>query len=743
MNSGMHSESRHEAAPASGTAVDDVLYTLFRHKWLILTFVVLGIAAAGVVRLLKPPLYQSEAKISVKYVMQTTGVNPAGPETQVTTPGFSGQEVMDLEVELIKSLDTALIVATNIGPEKILAEKGGGNHPIVAAAVVREGLNVQPPRSATISVIFKHPDETVVQPVLDAVIKAYMRRHLEARTGRGMEEVFASQLEDGKQKIAELDVAVKNLKLQAGVPNVEETKKAYQKHIAKLQDDLFEAESQLAQQEAIYGEWLADSTNTTALVVPVEVANEYREMSKHLDDLKKQVRRLLDDVTEFHPEVIKRNDKIAELTERMAMLEKQYPSLATLGLSLGASRAGTNDATLSIAASLADIKLLKRSVEGISNQLAMVKTQAFRLDDFDRQITELERQRAVEQKSIDGIQGLLDQARQADSKTPGRVLGMYLTQSPTPAGPDMKKLIKLVGMAFGGSVGLGIGIAFLIDMVLDRTIRRRQDVTRHLRLPVFLTIPDTNWRNRIHFPWLLTNGHAKVSPHDEMREEPQKAPPTMAVAEWNPTNHLLSHVEGLRERLITHFEVHNVNHKPKLVGVTSCDHGAGVTTLASGLAAALSKTGDGTALLVDMNTADGRTHSFYRGKPGCGPTEMPDESEEAEAALNPNLSLTSVQDQRKHDRLARLLPPSFNHLVPKLKATEYDYIVFDMPRVSPRSVTPRLSGQMDIVLMVIESERTGQQRASRSMALMREARATVVAVLNKCRDYVPARLAND
>lgn len=291
---------------------------------------------------------------------------------------------------------------------------------------------------------------------------------------------------------------------------------------------------------------------------------------------------------------------------------------------------------------------------------------------------------------------------------------------------------------------MGVGLAFLIDMVLDRTIRRRQDVTRHLRLPVFLTIPDTNWKNRIHFPWLIANGHAMVSPHDELQDEAPKAPPTMAVAEWNPINHLQSHVEGLRERLITHFEVHNVNHKPKLVGVTSCDHGAGVTTLASGLAAALSKTGDGTALLVDMNTADGRTHSFYRGKPGCGPTEIPDESQEADAGFNPNLSLTPApQDQRKHDRLARLLPPSFNHLVPKLKATEYDYIVFDMPRVSPRSVTPRLSGQMDIVLMVIESERTGQQRANRAMSLMREARATVVAVLNKCRDYVPARLAND
>lgn len=740
----MHTEPQaEEAAPASGAAVDDVLYTLFRHKWLIISFVALGIVAAGVVRLLKPPLYQSEAKISVKYVMQTTGVNPGGPETQVTALGFGGQEIMDAEVEIIRSLDTALIVATNIGPEKILAQKGGGNDPVFAAAVVHQGLTVPQPRSATISVIFDYPDPEMVQPILDAFIKAYMRRHLEMRTGRGMEEVFAQQRDELGQRIGEMDVELKALKHDAGVPDLEESKRTYQRHISKLEDDLFEAETKLAQSEALYGEWLSGSTNTTTLVVPIERAEEYREAAKRTEELNRQIRKRLEDVTDFHPDVTRRRDQIQELARRMAALEKEYPAISSLGAAMGSVGAGTNEAAVNISASLADIKILKRTVDGISNQLASVKTEAFRLMDFERQITELQRRRDSEQKNYDSIQANLDQARQADSQTPGRVLGMYLTQSPTPAGPDMKKVLKLVGMAFGGCVGLGIGLAFLIDMFLDRTIRRRQDVIRHLHLPVLLTIPDTMWKNRIHFPWLVTNGHAKQRSEDDAADEASPTP-SMAVADWNPTNYLQSHVEGLRERIVTRFEVDNVTHKPKLVALTSCDHGAGVTTLAGGLAAALSKTGDGSALLVDMNTANGRTHSFYRGKPGCGPSEIPESESTDEESFKHGLPVAKVSpDRQKHERLANLLPPSFNHLVPKLKATEYDYIVFDMPRVSARSVTPRLSSQMDMVLMVIESERTGQQRANRAMGLMREARASVVAVLNKCRDYVPARLANE
>jgi len=52
-----------------------------------------------------------------------------------------------------------------------------------------------------------------------------------------------------------------------------------------------------------------------------------------------------------------------------------------------------------------------------------------------------------------------------------------------------------------------------------------------------------------------------------------------------------------------------------------------------------------------------------------------------------------------------------------------------------------MTGYMDIVLLVLEAEKTGQQTAARASALMRDARANVAAVLNKCRTHVPAMLA--
>ena len=79
-------------------------------------------------------------------------------------------------------------------------------------------------------------------------------------------------------------------------------------------------------------------------------------------------------------------------------------------------------------------------------------------------------------------------------------------------------------------------------------------------------------------------------------------------------------------------------------------------------------------------------------------------------------------------------------LIPKLRASDYDYIIFDMPAVTQTSLTPRLARVMDMVLLVIESEKTNQDVARKVVSLLTESAARVTTVLNKAHSYVPARL---
>jgi Mrp family chromosome partitioning ATPase len=95
------------------------------------------------------------------------------------------------------------------------------------------------------------------------------------------------------------------------------------------------------------------------------------------------------------------------------------------------------------------------------------------------------------------------------------------------------------------------------------------------------------------------------------------------------------------------------------------------------------------------------------------------------------------------EKLIGALPKRFSQLVPKLKVSNYDYIIFDMPPVSQTSVTPRLAKFMDAVLLVVESERTDQHVAQQASALLAGSNANVCVVLNKTQSYIPRQLSQE
>src|SRR5208282_6812533 len=100
---------------------------------------------------------------------------------------------------------------------------------------------------------------------------------------------------------------------------------------------------------------------------------------------------------------------------------------------------------------------------------------------------------------------------------------------------------------------------------------------------------------------------------------------------------------GLRDRLIVYFETRNLTHKPKLVAVTSCGNGAGVSSIATGLAASLSETGDGNVLLVNISGEQGAAQQFYKGKLGCSLDEALAADKKQGALVKANLFTATEQ----------------------------------------------------------------------------------------------------
>ena len=211
------------------------------------------------------------------------------------------------------------------------------------------------------------------------------------------------------------------------------------------------------------------------------------------------------------------------------------------------------------------------------------------------------------------------------------------------------------------------------------------------------------------------------------------------IAPWDPNHFMHQYYEALRDRLISYFEVNNLNHKPKLVAVTGSGQGCGTSTIAGGLAASLSETGDGNVLLIDMNLEQGAAQQFFHGKPHCELDAALEGDTMEKAMIQDNLYVVAGRTNNG-DKLSSMLPKRFANLIPRLKASDYDYIIFDMPPISRTGVTQRLAGFMDMMLLVVEAEKTNREVVRQANALLTESKAKVSVVLNKTRTYIPTRL---
>jgi Mrp family chromosome partitioning ATPase len=229
-----------------------------------------------------------------------------------------------------------------------------------------------------------------------------------------------------------------------------------------------------------------------------------------------------------------------------------------------------------------------------------------------------------------------------------------------------------MGLA-GGGLALGIAISLLIELVMDRTVKRPFELEKRLRIPLLISIPYLGpgiQRLRLH-----DAGHDSETTSEQGASE---------LAGMENGNALRPFCEAIRDRLGVFFAANNMTHKPKLVAVASLAKNAGASTLAAGLTNALSETTDGKVLLVDKPVA----------------------------------------------------PKKFYNLLGDFKRSDMDYVVFDMPSLGNTSATLPLAGFMDMVLLVVEAEKSNADAVKRAYAQL-AARTKVSVVFNKSRSYGP------
>src|SRR5437016_1754192 len=369
-------------------------------------------------------------------------------------------------------------------------------------------------------------------------------------------------------------------------------------------------------------------------------------------------------------------------------------------------------------------------IESLKTRLSDIQHRTKQLSELAPQIEDLERKKEMDEANYKYFAASLEKARVDEALDPSKMPNISAVQRPSPPSLVTKTRDKIALALAGGGIALGVALALLRGLVLNQTVGRPLQLETQLHIPLMLSIPYANGcfalpRNGSPAnPGALTTGRRRAK-----------------LAPWDADHFIRPYCDAIRDRLGLYFELNHLTHKPKLVGVTSASEEGGTSTLAAVLAASLSETNDGKVLLVDVNLGPEEVHPFFKGKPAY-PLNKALKPSDSIASAADNLYLATVGSPSTGGP-AQLGLKKFFDMMPNMKASDFDYIIFDMPPLDQTSPTWGMAAFMDKLLLVVEAEKNNREVIRRSYGKLVAERNNVAVVVNKTRSYVPKWLDSE
>jgi uncharacterized protein involved in exopolysaccharide biosynthesis/Mrp family chromosome partitioning ATPase len=669
-------EIRREPQHHSGVHLSDILFALFKRKWTIILCAIVGLIAAAAFYLFYPPVYESQAKLLVRYVLERSAVDPIEAEKAAIASNSEGDRVIGAEMEILTSWDLAMQVAEAIGPKRLLppatdlvtevAHAIGLKPPSAAAteaeaaSAITQGLKVISAKGSNIIFVsYKNRDPQMATLVLQELLSRYFVKHLEVHRSAGAFDFVTQQTDQVRARLNQTEDVLKSMRDKTGVISLKEGSAALTAEAAKTQEALNAAEAELAEGKAV-----------------VSQTNESKPKKWGI---------------------------------------KGQPS------------------EKSSSSGKARVAGIEAKVETLKTRLRDTQQKMKQLSELRPQMEDLERKREMDEANYKYFAASLEKARVDEALDPSKMPNISAVQRPSPPVLDTKMRYKITfGLAAAGLI-LGVGLALLRGLMLNRTVGRPLELETRLDIPLMLSIPHSNSRN----------GHRALPPNGAPVNPGALAtrPHHPKLAPWEHGHFIRPYCDAIRDRLGLYFELNNLTHKPKLVGVAGFSEAAGTSTLAAGLAASLSETDDGKVLLVDVNLGPEEVHPFFKGKSAYSLT----------AALKPQTEIASASENLYLARVGSSSPgglaqvglKKFFDMMPNMKASDFDYIIFDMPPLYQTSPTWGMAAFMDKLLLVVEAEKNNRDVIKRGYRKLVAERDNVAVVVNKTRSYVPKSLNSE
>jgi capsular exopolysaccharide synthesis family protein len=725
------------------TSLRDFYYALFRQKRKVILFFLAVMIATVLGTFLSSKTYQSEAKLMVRLGRESVSLDPTAATGQMINLSQSRENEIRSELEILNSRDLVERVVDAIGYQAFLTSFGNpdgyiNNGSSQGPGETKAGDSASSPdktlsadqlrdrdtaiRSLTknlemdfqknsniITISYKGPSQKLSQLVVAKLIDFYLDKHISVYRTPGSDEFFSRQTEGLRNKLAQTEEALRDMKNKTGVASVPEQRTILLKRMGDLQRSLEETAAASAgiksKVQTMQGTLAGLPKTLLRTKLSGYSGNPIDYLEQKLHDLQLKEQDLLSKYTDKTQLV---QEARRQINETQAILKKEDATHGQV----------TQFTLLADKAALSELQAKDGALKG---ELAVAQGELRNLNDNEVKLAQLEREAEIQKASYRSYADKLEQARIDRALETGRISNISVVQAATfPVKPIRPR--TALNLALGCFLGIfgGLGIAFLAEH-LDHSFRTPEDVKRMLELPV-LTIP-------------LLDRCGLVAVEEKQNPVPLQYKPMPGISV--ETKGCQTIVDLI---LLTNFDA---RQQRPLLAVTSCHRGEGVSSVAASVAISLAKNAAGRILLVDTNLGQPSVHKIFGVDRLPGLSDILGSGQLNALAIKPshinNLDLLTAGNGEPNLRLLFDSQTFADQL--GLWRREYSFVIFDTPPLTEVSVGTRLATLADGVIFVVEAERTRQEVVQQAQEMLTQAQVNILGVvLNKRQFPIPAWL---
>ena len=712
------SKKYYGASPADTTHLRDYVAVVLKRKWLILSLVVVVTSLVTIQMYRQPPIYEAATTIQIepkktsivqtKELILNTGNDEAYWNTQLKlleNPQLARQVILALDLHnnpaffegqaksgflaglrrlffgdkaTPANVDTSVPVVegSSVNSDQLTPQQLERLEPYEDA--LRGGLTVEPVEKTNLVVLrYRHNNPEIAMKVSETLARVFIYNDLQRTTtgSRTASEKLAKEIAELQLRITQDEERLLNFKKGNNLPI--STSKGVD--ITGVRVDTYSSQLLAAEDERKKAQAAYDSARTSSdpwSVPQVQENTAVQRLREKIEGLEEKKAALLTRYTPEWHEVKTVDEQIKQLNVAL----NNAPREIINGLKLRFEAASAREQKIK------QDYLRERSAAQQQGEAALdIGTLTQQLETNRQYFATLtQRQRELEITSS-------DTANNVTIATPARL-------PKAPIGPARSRNIVV---AFLLSLGVGIGLAFLLDY-LDDTLKSVEDVDRYIHLPALALIP------------ALRNERALLKGKNSAPNEP-KDNTALALIE-----DVRSPVAEAYRHLRTSLLLSSAGQPPKTILVTSSQPSEGKTTTAVNTAVMLAQTG-AEVLIIDCDLRRPRVHTHFNMANGQGVTNYLSGESNTDALMQaydklPNLKVMTSGPVPPNP--AELLGSDEMRKLLNTMSERFTHIIIDSPPTISFTDSSILATMADGVMLVVhggKSSRAVVRRAKQQL----------------------------